>query len=172
MQHNYVIVLSWAIITPYIKLTVSEKMRRLIIILSLIAALMQQSDGYSSGAPPEACSTLQPNHDGASSQPAETNPYELAIEEFLAPSSVYQYVPGVTYTGIQFTVRRVYHRVYLNVDELLFHNMYTVILQANNSNFVGFRGFLIQARNIRFPDNVTGIFNSSNTNEYGFQNCD
>ncbi|XP_064393885.1 delta and Notch-like epidermal growth factor-related receptor isoform X2 [Halichondria panicea] len=120
-------------------------MNQLIIILSLIAALMQQSDGYSSGAPPEACSSLQPNHDGASSQPAETNPYELDIEEFLTPSGVLQYVPGVTYT---------------------------VILQANNSNSVSFKGFLIQARKIRFPDNVTGIFNSSNINEYGFQSCD
>ncbi len=74
-------------------------MYHFIIILSLIAALLQQSDGYSSGAPPEACSSLQPNHDGASSQPAETNPYELDIEEFFAPSGVYQYVPGVTYKG-------------------------------------------------------------------------
>ncbi len=73
-------------------------MYHFIIILSLIAALLQQSDGYSSGAPPEACSDLQPNH-GATSQPAETNPYELAIEEFFAPSGVYQYVPGVTYKG-------------------------------------------------------------------------
>ncbi|XP_064393891.1 fibropellin-1-like isoform X3 [Halichondria panicea] len=119
-------------------------MYRLIIILSLIATLMQQSDGYSSGAPPEACSTLQPDH-GTTSQPVETNPYELDIEELLAPSSVYQYVPGVTYT---------------------------VILQANKSNVVSFKGFLIQARKIRFPDNVTGIFNSSNTNEFGFQSCD
>ncbi len=84
--------------------TVSEKMNQLIIILSLIAALMQQSDGYSSGAPPEACSSLQPNHDGASSQPAETNPYELDIEEFLTPSGVLQYVPGVTYTGINIII--------------------------------------------------------------------
>ena len=80
--------------------TVSEKMNQLIIILSLIAALMQQSDGYSSGAPPEACSTLQPDH-GTPSQAAETNRYELDIEEFLAPSGVLQYVPGVTYTGIR-----------------------------------------------------------------------
>ena len=74
-------------------------MYQLIIVLSLIAALMQESDGYSSGAPPEACSTLQPDH-GTTSQPVETNPYELDIEEFLAPNSVLQYVPGVTYTGI------------------------------------------------------------------------
>ncbi len=73
-------------------------MYHFIIILSLIAALLQQSDGYSSGAPPEACSSLQPNH-GATPQPAETNPYELAIEAFFAPSGVYQYVPGVTYKG-------------------------------------------------------------------------
>ncbi len=74
-------------------------MYRLIIILSLIITLLQQSDAYSSGAPPEACSTLQPNHDGASSRPVETNSFELTIDKFLAPSGLYQYVPGVTYTG-------------------------------------------------------------------------
>ncbi len=67
-------------------------------VIILFAALLQQSDGYSSGAPPEACSSLQPNH-GATSQPTETNPYELTIEEFLSSSGAYQYVPGVTYTG-------------------------------------------------------------------------
>ena len=77
----------------------SSRMYRLIIILSLITTLLQEGDAYSSGASPEACSTLQPNHDGASSRPVETNSFELTIEQFLAPSGVYQYVPGVTYTG-------------------------------------------------------------------------
>ncbi len=53
---------------------------------------------------------------------------------------------------------------------LYFHNTHTtVMLQANNSSF---KGFLVQARKVGFPDNVTGIYQSSNTNDYSFQNCD
>ena len=53
---------------------------------------------YPSGAPVNACDSLMPNH-GATSQPADTNPYQIVLNDFHSPKGVLQYVPGVAYTG-------------------------------------------------------------------------
>ena len=67
----------------------------------LVAVLLtQQGTSLPSGAPKQACENLSPNH-GNTSQPVKTNPYELVLDEFLDPNNgIYQYVPGVTYTGM------------------------------------------------------------------------
>ena len=71
----------------------------LVLLSFIVSTLVEYSAAYSSGAPVAACSTLQPNHDTLT-QPSHTNPYQLDIEQLLAPNGVYQYIPGVTYTGI------------------------------------------------------------------------
>ena len=53
---------------------------------------------YPSGAPVNACESLMPNH-GATSQPADTSPYQIILNDFHNPMGVLQYVPEVTYTG-------------------------------------------------------------------------
>ena len=73
------------------------EMDRLILLL-LISTLVSPTLCFPTGAPADACVNLTPSH-GVSSQPESTLPYELVINDFVDPSGVYQYVPGVTYTG-------------------------------------------------------------------------
>ena len=66
--------------------------------LFTILVLVLDVVGFPSGAPPSACESLMPSH-AADAQNESTNPYELDLFDFLAPSIGYSYVPGVTYTG-------------------------------------------------------------------------
>lgn len=71
-----------------------------LIVLLLISTLVSPSLCLPTGAPSDACVDLMPNHGGTSSQPETSLPYEIVLDDFVDPSGVTQYVPGVTYTGM------------------------------------------------------------------------
>lgn len=64
----------------------------------LVSTLAGPTCCLSSGAPAAACVDLIPNQN-ATAQNASTVPYELILTDFLDPSGLYQYVPGMSYSG-------------------------------------------------------------------------
>ena len=79
-------------------LTFNTEMEAFVWTLLVVVLHATLGMSYPSGAPVDACESLMPNH-GATSQPADTNPYQIVLNDFHNPMGVLQYVPGVTYTG-------------------------------------------------------------------------
>jgi hypothetical protein len=65
------------------------------LLLLITASYLDQSEGFSSGAPSEACSTLSPNpfDHGAPPQTSEV-PYEVDLSAFDDGGGTLSYVPG------------------------------------------------------------------------------
>ena len=77
------------------------KMKYILRILILVSTLTTPTLCLPTGAPAAACETLTPEHLGATTQPASTNPYELVLDEFVDPEDgTCYYIPGVTYTSM------------------------------------------------------------------------
>jgi hypothetical protein len=65
------------------------------LLLLITASYLDQSEGFPSGAPPEACSTLSPTPFAHGAPPqASTVPYEVDLSAFDDGSGTLSYVPG------------------------------------------------------------------------------
>ncbi len=74
---------------------------RTLALLSFLVAgnLRNVADGFSSGAPSQACSTLTPDPGGHQAAPqAGVPPYEVDLSALDDGNSGFEYEPGATYT--------------------------------------------------------------------------
>jgi hypothetical protein len=65
----------------------------------VLSKILSYSEGFGSGAPSEACSTLSPSSDGHGADPQSTPPpYEIVLARLPSENGKHSYTPGETYS--------------------------------------------------------------------------
>jgi hypothetical protein len=71
------------------------------LILLIAATYLDQCEGFPSGAPPGACSTLSPNPFAHGAPPQSSDvPYEVDLSAFDDGSGTLSYIPGETVSSM------------------------------------------------------------------------